>query len=292
MAISAVVPYPMPKPSDFPENKVSWKPEPKRSVLLIHDMQQYFLDAYLPGRPPVSELIENIGMLKRESEKLGIPVVYTMQPGGQNPADRALLSDFWGPGLSDTPDETRIADNLAPSEKDTIFVKWRYSAFKKTKLQDFLQSNGRDQVILCGIYAHIGCLLTACDAFMQDLKVFFVGDAMADFSPEHHKMAMDYVANRCGVTISTELLLHDLKSRDTNEQGLSLELVRKQISEILGESLTDQDDDENLMDRGFDSIRMMNLVEQWRVIEPDINFVRLAKDPTISAWWKALSLHE
>ena len=42
MAIPTIPAYPMPSIHDLPENKVNWIPDPKRAVLLIHDMQQYF----------------------------------------------------------------------------------------------------------------------------------------------------------------------------------------------------------------------------------------------------------
>ena len=66
---------------------------------------------------------------------------------------------------------------------------------------------GRDQIIVCGVYAHIGCLVTVCDAFMQDLQPFLVADAVADFSLEHHAMALTYAAQRCAVTVVTRGLL-------------------------------------------------------------------------------------
>ena len=156
--------------------------------------------------------MRHITILRKECEALGIPIVYTAQPGAQDQKDRALLTDFWGPGLEDDESQTTIIKEVAPSEQDTVLTKWRYSAFKRSNLLESMQQQGRDQLIICGVYAHIGCLLTASDAFMQDIQPFFVGDAVADFSLEEHKMALNYASGSCAVTISTASLLEELKS--------------------------------------------------------------------------------
>ena len=48
-------------------------------------------------------------------------------------------------------------------------------------------------------------------------------------------------------------------------------------------------DDENLIDYGLDSVRMMALAARWRKVHGDIDFVMLAKNPTLDAWWALLS---
>ncbi|MEH6978827.1 isochorismatase family protein, partial [Bacillus pseudomycoides] len=212
MAIPAISVYPMPLESDLPNNKVTWKPDPKRAVLLIHDMQEYFLDAYHAEESPRVELISNIQSIRKTCKEIGVPVVYTAQPGGQTPEQRGLLQDFWGAGIPDGPHKKKIVDELTPDENDIFLTKWRYSAFKKTNLLEILHEQGRDQLIICGVYAHIGCLLTACEAFMDGIQPFFVADAVADFSQEHHKQALQYASERCAVTIITNLLLKDLRS--------------------------------------------------------------------------------
>ncbi len=298
MAIPAVSIYSMPVASELPKNKVQWKADPKRSVLLIHDMQKYFLKAYSRGQSPMVELLENIQRLKKQCVELGIPVIYTAQPGDQKPEDRALLQDFWGPGLSNEPSETGIIDELKPVENDIVLTKWRYSAFKKTNLLNILHEQGRDQLIISGVYAHIGCLLTACDAFMLDVQPFLVTDAIADFSLEHHKMAVTYAAERCAKTASAMMLLDELKSaqdslekavHDADFQTLTLQLVRKQVADLLDESPSDISDHEDLINRGLDSIRIMSLVEKWHHAGAEVNFMMLAEQPTLSCWWKLLS---
>ena len=44
MAIPTITPYQIPD-GPFPQ-RVDWKLEPSRAALLIHDMQNYFIDAY------------------------------------------------------------------------------------------------------------------------------------------------------------------------------------------------------------------------------------------------------
>lgn len=74
-----------------------------------------------------------------------------------------------------------------------------------------------------------------------------------------------------------------------DSQYLTLQLVRQQVSELLDEKLSDIDDNEDLIDKGLDSIRIMSLVEKWRSIGVDITFMKLVKRPTISNWWSLLS---
>lgn len=210
MGIPTVASYPMPTGSELPDPRVAWQADASRAVLLIHDMQRYFVDPFVRGQPPVTELIDNIRLLHTTATELALPVVYTAQPGGMTRAERGLLHDFWGPGMGTDPHGRQIVGELAPVEPDTVLTKWRYSAFHRTELANLLRRHGRDQLIICGIYAHIGCLMTACDAFTLDVEPFFVADAVADFSPAEHRMALDYAARRCAATVSTSHVVHSL----------------------------------------------------------------------------------
>lgn len=287
MAIPSISVYKMPVESELPKNKVNWTPNPKRAVLLIHDMQEYFLDAYSDKESPKVELISNIKVIREKCKELGIPVVYTAQPGGQTLEQRGLLQDFWGDGIPAGPDKKKIVDELSPNEDDIFLTKWRYSAFKKTNLLEILNEQGRDQLIICGIYAHIGCLLTACEAFMDGIEPFFIADAVADFSLEHHKQALEYASNRCAVTTSTNILLTELQSLKDDE--LNLLEVHELVAQLLRESVESIDIDENLLNRGIDSVRIMSLVEKWRREGKEITFADLAERPTVAGWYSLLS---
>ncbi|MCY9517540.1 isochorismatase family protein [Paenibacillus apiarius] len=307
MALPSILPYPMPVESELPVNKVAWTPDPRRAVLLIHDMQQYFLDAFDVKESPVTELLANIRKLRVHCADLGIPVVYSAQPGGQTAEERGLLQDFWGSGIDDGPYQKKFVDEVAPCEHDIVMTKWRYSAFQKTNLLDMLRQRGRDQLMVCGIYAHIGCLLTSCEAFMQEVQPFFIADAVADFSEEKHRMALTYAAERCAVTITTQRLVAELShsqaaapasemedaSQAESEAGswpLTQQSVREEVAELLQEQPSKIADNDNLiMLWGLDSIRIMSLVERWRRIGVAVSFVELAEQPTLADWWKLLS---
>lgn len=75
------------------------------------------------------------------------------------------------------------------------------------------------------------------------------------------------------MSTSTALLPDELEGSSLSAQeaagsveapGLTLQMVRKQVAELLGETAADMKDSENLIDRGLDSIRMMSLVGKWR----------------------------
>ena len=147
-------------------------------------------------------------------------MVYTAQPPVQPPEERALLIDFWGQGLGDPvhAGQEAIIDELAPAPQDIVQTKWRYSAFYRSDLKKIMQEQGRNQLIISGIYTHIGCMTTALDAFMNDIQPFLVSDATADFSAQEHAMAIKYVSQRCGVSVSSNRLQHWLAGEESLDQ--------------------------------------------------------------------------
>ncbi|WP_054179853.1 isochorismatase [Trabulsiella odontotermitis] len=279
MTIPKLQAYDLPTASDIPANKVDWAFEPERAALLIHDMQEYFLNFWGKNSPMMETVVANIAALRQYCKQQHIPVYYTAQPKDQSDDDRALLNDMWGPGLTRSPEQQQIIAALAPDEADNVLVKWRYSAFHRSPLEQMLKETGRNQLIITGVYAHIGCMTTATDAFMRDIKPFFVADALADFSREEHLMSLNYVAGRSGRVVMTDMLLPVPPSRAA---------LRAMILPFLDEADEPQDD-ENLIDYGLDSARMMALAARWRKVHSDIDFVMLVKNPTIDAWWTLLS---
>lgn len=205
MSLPRIEPYSLPESAERPRGRVTWRPDPARAALLVHDMQRYFLAPYAGA--PIPDVVANVAALLAACRERGVPVFYTAQPGRQDPADRGLLTDFWGDGIGavidDDPRAADVIDALAPEPGDEVLTKWRYSAFQRSTFAERLAEGGRDQLLVTGIYAHIGCQATAVEAFMRDVAPFLVADAVADFSRCHHDAACEYVAQRCGVVTGT-----------------------------------------------------------------------------------------
>jgi len=266
MAIPRIAPYALPGAGSLPPNRVDWRFEPERAVLLVHDMQRYFLDFY-DGE--FTALYEGIARLR----KLGMPAVYTAQTAPQDPVKRGLLTDMWGPGITD---RAGIVAAVAPAEGESVLEKHRYSAYVHSDLAERMAADGRDQLVLCGVYAHIGVTHTALDAFARDVKPFVVADATADFSREHHDRALSLVASTCGRVVTVA---------DLASPGPTLAEVRAEVAALLDEPVAD---DESLVDAGLDSIRVMALVEGWKARGLSVGFADLAEDPTIEGFHRVL----
>lgn len=279
MAIPSITDYALPTPEAFPANRTQWQPDPARAVLLIHDMQHYFLRFYDADGALVRQLTDNLVAVKGWAKARGVPVVYTAQPHEQSQADRALLNDMWGPGLTEAdPALQAIVPALAPEEGDTVLTKWRYSAFQRSDLLALLREWGRDQLLIGGVYAHIGCMITAADAFMNDIQPFLIGDAVADFSQDDHLMALRYVATRCGSLVTTRGLV------DGASPPLSRDWLTARVRSLIEEE-ADFNPDENLLYYGLDSVQVMMLASELKERGVAVRFEELTRIPTLNAWW-------
>lgn len=212
MAINRITDYIVPSIEGLTPNKVNWSIVKKDLVLLIHDMQVYFTDAYDKEGQLYSNVVKNIIKIRNECKKHGIPVIYSAQPENQTPEQRGLLTDFWGSGIPLGYEKQNIINELKPDGDDIVITKWRYSAFENTNLEDLIKKLGKNQMLITGIYTHIGCLTTSVNASMKNIKSFVISDATCDFSAEKHKAALEYISQLSGMVIDTDMLMNVLHS--------------------------------------------------------------------------------
>ena len=206
MSIPEIEDYDLGSPSLSISNKVSWRIEPARSLLLVHDMQNFFLNP-LPNSLR-NTLLENCNKLITWARENSVPVVYTGQKGSMTVKERGLLYDFWGSGMCAESAHTAIDPLLSPAPGDYVIKKWRYSAFFSSELANIFSEFNRDQIVICGVYAQIGILTTALDAYSRDIEVFLAQDAIADFSLAAHQRMLTYASSCCASILSVEEVQH------------------------------------------------------------------------------------
>ena len=69
---------------------------------------------------------------------------------------------------------------------------------------------------------------------------------------------------------------------------ITLERMRADIAEMIHESPEDIGLEDNLMDLGLDSMRLLNLILLWQEAGVDLDFGEFAERFTLAGWWDAV----
>ncbi|XP_065864563.1 nicotinamidase 2-like [Euphorbia lathyris] len=155
-------------------------PDPKNSVLLVIDMQNYFSSMATPILP---NLLTTIQLCRGAS----VPVIFTRHCH-KSPADYGMLAEWWNNDLvvDGTVDSQLIPDIERVAGKDEVVEKSTYSAFVNTGLEERLKEMGVEEVIVTGVMTNLCCETTARDAFLRGFRVFFSTDATSTSDLELH----------------------------------------------------------------------------------------------------------
>ncbi|MFE7932299.1 phosphopantetheine-binding protein [Streptomyces sp. NPDC057456] len=72
---------------------------------------------------------------------------------------------------------------------------------------------------------------------------------------------------------------------EVRSMRLTPQRIRADVADVLGEDPADVPVDENLLDHGLDSVRIMTLLERWRRDHAvPVDFADLAERPSVEAW--------
>ncbi|MCJ8506872.1 phosphopantetheine-binding protein [Rhizobium lemnae] len=69
---------------------------------------------------------------------------------------------------------------------------------------------------------------------------------------------------------------------------ITLEKMRADVAAIIHEDPSEIGFDDNLMDLGLDSMRLMNLILTWQEAGVDLDFGEFAEEFTLNGWWRAI----
>ena len=209
MAIPAIESYPMPTEDELPENIARWTVDPDRAVLLVHDMQNYFLSPFPRGPAPATDLVrQRRDRCGSACAALGV-AGRLHRPARRDDARAARSAEgLLGPGHERDP-EHRRSWTAGPGRVDWVFTKWRHSAFYRPDLLDLLRERSRDQLVICGVYAHVGVLMTAEGVHPRHPAVPGGGRGRRLLAPTTTGWRWTTRRTRCSVTLSTRSVLTD-----------------------------------------------------------------------------------
>ncbi|WP_330284543.1 isochorismatase family protein [Streptomyces sp. NBC_00588] len=200
-------PYVMPTPAMLPSDRTGWSLDPARAALLVLNLQNRFVRAVEQQAAPVTELLANARRLVAGARRVGVPVIHSV-PAGERRADSGGPMPYARPdGPWAGAEAESFAAQVEPRAGDTVLTARKYSAFARTRLDGRLRELERDQVVILGLYARAGVLMTAGDAWAQDIEAFVVADAVADLSPGGHEFALEWVADTCGSVTATDRVM-------------------------------------------------------------------------------------
>lgn len=82
----------------------------------------------------------------------------------------------------------------------------------------------------------------------------------------------------------------ELKASD--DRAWNKEKLLALLANALDEDTEALADDDNLLDYGLDSVRIMSLASHWRKEGHELDFVALVKQPTLKAWLTLLNARQ
>lgn len=293
MSLPELVRYapPVPPLQELPASRADWVLDVDRSALLVHDLQRYFVRPYAEDCPALTLALQTTARLLAAARAAGVPIFYTAQTGERGAVVRGLQGDLWGPGMQPVPEHTAVLDVVAPAEGDVILVKHRYSAFAHSDLAEQLADRGRDQLVLTGVYAHIGVTATALDAFQREVQPFLVADGVADFGPDQHRRALEQVAGCAGqVLLGDEVLAAwspagpvaagGATAADTEWAREVRAALSHGVDEAFAESAFAQPD-ADLFTLGLNSLRAFEVLDVLADAGVDVDFGVFTRRPTL-----------
>jgi ureidoacrylate peracid hydrolase len=176
--------------------------DPRRTALIVIDMQNYFCKAGHQGEvPKARDVVPNINRLAADVRRRGGLVVW-VRNGTRGTREswsnyheflhtpercerRYAAMDIDGDGY-----EYWHLNDIRP--EDAQITKTRYSAFihGSSDIERLLRERGIDTLLIAGTATNVCCESSARDAMMLNFKVVMVSDALATHNDEEHNASL------------------------------------------------------------------------------------------------------
>jgi len=188
--------------------------DPKRSALLVIDMQNAFVAAGAPIEVPAARaIVAPINRLAAELRRRGVPVIWVQHENASDGKDWAGFYDaFMAPGqrakaaaaLAAGSELQKLYPGLTVENADLRVAKNRYSALIKGDLDRKLRDRGIDTLLLAGTKTNVCVECTARDAMMLDYKVVLLSDCTAALSDDEQRATLENVIQQFGDVLTAQ----------------------------------------------------------------------------------------
>ncbi len=177
--------------------------DPRRTVLLVVDMQNYFMaDGFLGCCTQARDTVPNVNRLAASLRDAGGTVVWIqMEASEELKTDWANFHESYRPEnrtrrmatLCEGSEGYKLWPELVVKLEDEIFVKRRYSAFVAAKgnLVDLLRKHDAETVLICGVATNVCCESTGRNCMMEGFRTIMVSDGNATFSDAAHQASLE-----------------------------------------------------------------------------------------------------
>ncbi len=167
-------------------NKVPDRFTPERTVLVVVDIQERFRDLI----HNIDGVLEGSSRLIKFSQTLNIPII---------------VSEHYSRGLGVTVTEIRnLFKPLKPVEKI------HFSCQSDPGFKQALEDTKRDQIILCGIEAHVCIYQTAADLMRDGQQVAVAVDAVSSCSAANKQIGLQRMSEMGVQNMSVQMLMFEL----------------------------------------------------------------------------------
>lgn len=174
-----------------------------QAALIIVDVQERLW----PAMDQKEVLLQNIVRLAKGADILGIRIIATEQ---------------YRKGLGATlPELAAAVAEFSPIEKLS------FSACGAEEFVQALRAGKMEDVVLCGIEAHVCVSQTCLDLISEGFRVFVVADAVASRTEANCRGGLERMRAAGATLVTTEMLLFELLERaGTSEFKAILQLIR------------------------------------------------------------------
>lgn len=187
-------------------------PSLDKTALLVIDMQRCFEGVARPILKSVLGLLDSC-------RTAGLKIAFTRHGHHDPKQDGGMLARWWGELIVYGSREWELLEELSPRPEEPIIDKTRYSAFHGTNLDEWLRTNGIEELIITGVLTNCCCETTARDAFVRDYRVFFVADGTATVNDELHLASLKNLAFGFAHVVDSSSLCNGAELSASNQSG-------------------------------------------------------------------------